>query len=599
LEARDADTVVVRLPLLLLRTVLDAAPVVAFAAAGYAVLPLLRPEAEVHVVALTFINAYLVGRGALVVARMVLAPTVEPLRLLPITGETANYLFLWVRRVVAVAVIGYFVAEAALLLGLPVGGHAVLLRLVGLALAALAVLFILQNRVPVARWIAGDGSGRLRTRLGDVWHVLAVVYAVGVFLVWALGIEGGFAYLARATVGTVVIGLIAWVAVAAVGRAVARGFAVAPDLAARFPLLEDRANRYLPHLDRLLRGIVFVAAALALLEAWGVDSFGWLATPVGRRIVQGAVSIALVLVVALVLWEMLNAGVERYLNRTDAEGNVVERSARVRTLLPLMRNAALVVMGVIVVMVVLSELGVDIAPLLAGAGIIGLAVGFGAQTLVKDVITGVFILLEDSVAVGDVVQVAGYAGVVEALTIRSLRLREYSGNVHTIPFSSVDTVTNMTKDFSYAVFEVGIGYRENTDAVSEVLHQVGAELQADPDFAADILEPLEIAGVDRFDDSAVVIKARLKTRPVKQWAVGREFNRRMKHRFDALDIEIPFPHTTLYFGVDKDGNAPPARLRLERGVAAPVATAPEPQTAPEPAAEHHAERVQIPTEAED
>ena len=221
-----------------------------------------------------------------------------------------------------------------------------------------------------------------------------------------------------------------------------------------------------------------------------------------------------------------------------------------------MRKALLLVLIVIVSLIALSELGIHIGPLLAGAGIIGLAVGFGAQKLVQDVITGVFILLEDSVAVGDVVTVAGIGGLVEDLSIRSIRLRDLSGSVHTVPFSSVSTVTNMTKLYSYYLLDIGVAYRENTDEVAEVCRQIVEQMRAEPEFAPEILEPLEVLGVDQFADSAVIIKARIKTRPIKQWMVGREFNRRMKKRFDELGIEIPFPHHTLYFGVDKEGKAP-------------------------------------------
>jgi small conductance mechanosensitive channel len=201
--------------------------------------------------------------------------------------------------------------------------------------------------------------------------------------------------------------------------------------------------------------------------------------------------------------------------------------------------------------------------LLAGAGIIGLAVGFGAQKLVQDIITGVFILLEDAVAVGDVVKVAGIGGLVEGLSIRSIRLRDLAGNVHTVPFSSVDTVTNMTRLFSYYLADIGVAYREDTDQVADVCRGIVEEMRSEPEFAADILEPLEGLGVDQFADSAVILKARIKTRPIRQWAVGREFNRRMKKRFDECGIEIPFPHRTLYFGTDKDGSAAPVHINAE------------------------------------
>jgi small-conductance mechanosensitive channel len=178
----------------------------------------------------------------------------------------------------------------------------------------------------------------------------------------------------------------------------------------------------------------------------------------------------------------------------------------------------------------------------------------------KDIITGAFILFENTIAVGDVVELGSHSGRVEKITIRSIQLRDFAGNVHTIPFSSVDTVTNKTKDYSFAVFEVGVGYGENTDEVTAVLQGIGAEMQEDAELSPLILEPLEVVGVDQFGDSAVVIKARLKVQPIKQWALGREFNRRMKIKFDKLGIEIPYPHTTLFFGEDKSGNTPAARF---------------------------------------
>ena len=319
-----------------------------------------------------------------------------------------------------------------------------------------------------------------------------------------------------------------------------------------------RVNRYVPVVHLTLRAVLLAVAALALLQTWGLGGLEWLETDLGRRILGSAITIGLVLVAALLIWEGVSSAIERYLNRIDADGTMIARSARTRTLLPMLRNAFLVLLLVMVALIVLSELGVNTGPLLAGAGVVGLAIGFGSQKMVQDVITGAFILFEDTIAVGDVATVGGLTGVVEAMSIRSIRLRDLTGTVHTVPFSSVDTVSNMTKEFSMAVFEVGVAYRENVDDVMAVLRELGAEMRADPDYGPLILEDMEILGVDAFADSAVIIKARIKTLPIKQWSVMREFNRRMKHRFDALNIEIPFPHQTIYFGVDHEGKAPPA-----------------------------------------
>jgi small-conductance mechanosensitive channel len=229
-----------------------------------------------------------------------------------------------------------------------------------------------------------------------------------------------------------------------------------------------------------------------------------------------------------------------------------------------LRNLATVVIMVVAIITVLGQLGVQIGPVLAAAGIVGLAVGFGAQTLVKDVINGFFILLEDQIRVGDVVQVAGQGGVVEKVNLKMIVLRDLAGNVHYVPNGSIDLVTNMTKDYSRYVFDVGVAYREDVDEVIQIIREVDEKLRSDPDFGPDILEPMEILGLDQFADSAIVIKARTKTRPIQQWRVAREFNRRLKRRFDEKNIEIPFPHVTLYMGEDKQGQAAPMRVMMKQ-----------------------------------
>lgn len=221
---------------------------------------------------------------------------------------------------------------------------------------------------------------------------------------------------------------------------------------------------------------------------------------------------------------------------------------RVDTLTHVVRDVARVFILVVGTMMILSELGIDLKPLLAAAGLSGLAIGFGAQSLVKDVISGFFILLENSVRVGDVVEVAGVAGVVEEVKLRTITLRDLSGNVHVVPNGIVDKVKNMTKVYSYYLFDVGVAYRENVDEVMAVLKDIAEELREDPAFNIDILEPLDMLGVDQFADSAVIIKCRIKTNPMQQWRVGREMNRRIKMTFDAKGIEMPFPHRTIYWG---------------------------------------------------
>jgi small conductance mechanosensitive channel len=254
------------------------------------------------------------------------------------------------------------------------------------------------------------------------------------------------------------------------------------------------------------------------------------------------------------------------------------------------------VLAVMVSLIVLSELSIDIGPLLAGAGVIGLAVGFGAQTLVKDVITGLFILVEDTIVVGDYIEVGGHEGDVESISIRTIRLRDPAGSVHTVPFSDIGTVLNYTKDFSFVVLNIGVAYRENVDEVMKVIEDLGREMAEDPTLGPNIITPLDAQGVQSLDDSAVIIRAKMKVSPGTQWGMKREFNRRLKNRFDELGIEIPFPQRAITFGEDKKGNAVAGRIVVadERAAAQPSN-----QSSAQPAAKGKARNVQDRGDASD
>ena len=565
-KTRIEDRLWLRISLLVFRTLLDLVPVIVFAAAAYGALVFLDPERVTRLIAVAIINASLLTRTILVIARLILAPHVETLRILPIADETANYAYVWIRRFSYLSIYGFFAVDVALLLGLPAATYTVLVKLLGLAIGLLLVMIVVQNRQQVSNRIRGQVNGALgnvRRRIADIWHILLILYLITVYFVWVFEVAGGFQFALQATLLTLVIGAVARLFAAAANQAIKRGFALSHDVKLRLPGLETRANLYLPWLQASVRTFIYVLAAFAILQAWGLGIFAWLAEPAGRVLLSKVFSIVLIIAAAIIVWEIISAAVERYLEATDENGGEVARSQRIRTLLPLFRNFVFVVLAVIVTLTVLSEIGVNIAPLLAGAGVVGLAVGFGAQTLVKDVITGLLFLIEDAIAVGDVVELGSHSGVVEAVTVRSLRLRDLSGTVHQIPFSEVSSIVNKTKDFSFAVMDIGVAYRENVDDVIEIIKQIGAELRTDPEINAFILEDIDVLGLDRFDDSSVIIRARIKTQPIKQWTVRRAFNRLLKQKFDEIGIEIPFPHQTIFFGEDKERRAPAASVRLE------------------------------------
>jgi small-conductance mechanosensitive channel len=267
-------------------------------------------------------------------------------------------------------------------------------------------------------------------------------------------------------------------------------------------------------------------------------------------LLTSGVRIGLIVLGAFIAYRIVKAMVNKFEKKVRTEEAVVptELEKRAKTLARIVQTALIGVIGVIAFMMIIKELGLDIGPIIAGAGILGLAIGFGAQNLVKDVISGFFILMEDQYRVGDVVQIAGIGGLVEQMSLRITILRDLEGKVHYIPNGSVGIATNMTKEWSRAVLDIGVAYKEDVDEVMEVLKEVGAEMEKDPTYSQFILEPLQILGVNEFADSAVVIKVMFKTLPLKQWDVGREFRRRVKKTFDEKGIEIPFPHVTLYMG---------------------------------------------------
>ena len=238
----------------------------------------------------------------------------------------------------------------------------------------------------------------------------------------------------------------------------------------------------------------------------------------------------------------------RHAFETDEANSRVEREKRVQTLSRVLKLTVSIVIWGVALAMSLRELGFDIAPLLAGAGVVGLAVGFGAQNLVRDVITGLFLLIENQVRVGDVAVINGQGGLVEEVNLRTIVLRDLEGMVHTFPNGTITTLSNRTREFSAYVLDLGVAYKEDTDRVVELLRRISDEMLADAEIGPSMLDGLEIFGVDKFADSAVMIKGRVRTRPGDQWKVGRNLNRRIKMLFDAEGVEIPFPHHTLYMG---------------------------------------------------
>ena len=514
-----------------------------------------------------FLNAFLLVEMGKVVLRGILAPRYAQLRFAPMSDETAAYWYFWASRLVSL--LGYGALLIVPIVNATVSfavGRSVLILLVVTALL-IAMLIILQNRETVAEALRAryqrepsDMIGRVEAMVAGIWHWLAITYLLALFIVWITRPTDALQFMLMATVNSVIAVVIGVVAMAFISRAITGGMRVPSDLRAKLPLLEDRLNAFVPSILRVLRILVVIAVLVSIAQSWQVmDFLSWAASEVGRDVVGRIVSAAFVILVAMAVWLGLSSFVEYRLN--PAVGTVA--TARERTLLALLRNALTIALIVIASMLTLAELGVNIAPLLAGAGVLGLAIGFGAQKLVQDIITGAFIQFENAMNEGDVVTAGGMTGVVEKLTVRSVGLRDVSGTYHLIPFSSVDMVSNFMKGFAFHVAEIGVAYREDIAEVRTLMHRA-YEILAEGEFSDAILEPLDIQGVVSLGDSAVVIRGRIKTQPGMQWAVGRAYTEILKQVLDEAGVEIPFPHMTLYMGQDKDGSAPPLNLHHAR-----------------------------------
>ncbi|HQD82279.1 MAG TPA: mechanosensitive ion channel family protein [Quisquiliibacterium sp.] len=277
---------------------------------------------------------------------------------------------------------------------------------------------------------------------------------------------------------------------------------------------------------------------LATLWTQTIAGFGGMAATTFR--------ITVILIAAWIVIAVAQRAIRTLRERIARRMDDREAIKRAETLGRVFRYLVAVVVSLVAGMLVLSELGVSVAPILGAAGVAGLAVGFGAQSLVKDFFTGFFLLLENQIRQGDVIRLGNHAGLVEEITLRYVQLRDYDGNVHFVPNGQISTVVNMSRGFAQAVVDVGVGYGEDLDQVMDVMRETGAALRADVAFADRILGDLEIAGVERWADSAVMLRARFRTLPLEQWTVRREFLLRLKRAFDAHGIEIPFPQLRVH-----------------------------------------------------
>lgn len=554
-----------RLPFVFGGLILELLPVLAFVAVGTLMLGTqIGDVTTTRLAILAILNAYALSRALICAVRAL----VGPLGLFSVNAETAAYVEIWARRIVAVGVAGVTFANVALLLGLHPVGYAALLRLAMLAVHLFVVVIILQSRHQVARFIRAPNDQRgvlsaTRNRAARYWHYPAIVIVIALWLIWALNVRDGYVLLLQYVAGTIAVLVIARLLSIVVLSLIDRGFRINADILQRFPGLEARANRYLPLLRKVASGVIAVIAAVALLQVWGVDAIVWFyGGQIGGRLVSAAVTVGIAVFIAVAVWEACNALMDNRLASLTNNGQA-GRAARLRTFQPMLRTTLFCVIVAIVSLTALSEIGVNVAPLLAGAGIVGIAIGFGSQKLVQDVITGLFLLLENVVQVGDVVTVSGLTGTVENVSIRTIRLRAGDGSVHIVPFSAVTSVTNASRGAGNASVNVSVAYKEDTDRVGRILKEIVAAMREEAEYRSLIRSDLELWGVDKVDGSMATIVGQIRCTHGGRWPVQREFNRRMKLRLQDEGIEIAGGSQTI---VVQSGPASP--LEIEASPAA-------------------------------
>jgi small-conductance mechanosensitive channel len=571
-------TLLQRLPSAILHTALAIVPLLVFVVVATVVMSIAVADATPQARAIgALVDVYLICSAVVIVSGFFLAPDAPGLRLIQMRDGAAVFTHRWVLRIVYVTGAGAAVAEGAAPLGLTDNAHDAIMKTVALVAHVMIVIVILKCRVTVAAWIRDSLQGRrsvvlLGNWVSDVWAALAVFIVMALWFVWALDVRNGYKTLFHlfgiSVLVLVCARVVAIVAFGALGR-LFRSSAEGGDSGEQTSIAHRHAYRYYPLMRRAIQVVIVVVTALVLLRVWGIHTLRFFQTGgLGHSLASAAITIAAAAVFAVVVWEAANVAVENRLEAWNTSGDRV-RAARLTTLLPMMRTALFIVIAMVVVFTGLSEIGVNTGPLLASASIFGVALGFGSQKLVQDLITGLFLLMENAMQVGDSVTLAGVSGTVEYLSIRTVRLRGSDGSLFTVPFSSVSTVNNTNRGIGNAAVRVAIALGADVALASNTLKEIGASLREDDAFKNGVLSDFSLWGVDAVDGSSVTLAGQIQCSDTARWGVQREFNRRIVERFTALGIEIANPLRTFLVTSGDDEAALSVKVLPDGGVETP------------------------------
>ncbi|MBN3768446.1 mechanosensitive ion channel domain-containing protein, partial [Burkholderia sp. Se-20378] len=547
-HARRHTTLLHRMPRALVSLALRAVPLLVFVGVASLTMSVIGDTGTPIESALeALIDIYVICRLVTIVSRLFFQPDARQLRLLHISDAWADFAQRSIARIVIVIGACTAAVEIAANFGLSDAGHVALLKAVALVGHLMVSALILQCRLPVAARIRSAGEDRpsvtmIANALADAWAPVSVFIVMALWFVWALDVHNGYRVLITLGGRSIAVMIGMRMASIVVFGALARLFQGRDE---DRTLVHVHAYRYYPLLRQIVSGAIGIVTLVLLLQIWGVPIFRAFETgTIGHRLASALVTIAIAAIVALIVWEAANIAIERRLQRWTREGNLM-RAARLRTLLPMLRSLLFVMIALVVVLTGLSQLGVNVGPLLAGASIFGVALGFGSQKLVQDFITGIFLLMENAMQVGDWVTLAGVSGTVEYLSIRTVRLRAGDGSLYTIPFSSVTTVNNTNRGLGNASVKISIAYGEDIDRAIATLKEIGAALRDDPKYHDGILSDFSYWGIDQVDGATLALAGQMQCTDSTRWSVQREFNRRIAETFRERGIRIANPQRSV------------------------------------------------------
>jgi small-conductance mechanosensitive channel len=564
----------------LIRLVLDLLLLVVFVITAVAIfVALYQGHEPSRVLILEALLTITLARLAILIARWLLAPHAAAARFLPFDDATARVLYrgvvglawLWaLLGMVTFFALRFDMAREPLLL---------LSLLARLVFVAALLRLVWGVRRPIAALIRGDGRSTVRRLLADLWPALMTAYVLALVVIMTIEQLAGRQRTSRAGI----LSLLVLIAIPLVDMALGR-------------LLERRAARastgrpgmrtsFVPVLQRAVHIVVTVAGVLTIVNLWNLDLMGLAARGVGARITGALTDIGLTLALAYLVWQLAKTAIDRRLEQESGPTSVSEQgevggtgASRAKTLLPLARGTIFAVLVVMSLLTVLAALGVNIGPLLAGAGVVGLAIGFGAQTLVRDIISGAFYLMDDAFRLGEYIDVGDAKGTVEKIGVRSMHLRHHRGPLNVVPYGAIRRMTNQSRDWAVEKLEFRLTYDTDITKVKKIIKKIGQELAADPELGPHILQPLKSQGVMAMEDSAMLVHAKFIAKPGEQFVIRREAYQRVKKAFDEAGIHFAHRQVTVFV---PPGAPPESTATAVAGAAAAAAAAATPS--PEPA----------------